>query len=313
MPKVLIIGSENETYKQIFSQNGLAYDFCANTEDEIFAKGQDAEAIVFSSTKFSDKMFSSLPKLKIISRTGIGIDTVDIPAASAHGVAVCNCANYGTADVAQHAIALLLSLIHSVPRYDRNIKAENSWSVSGIPNAVRLGEKSLGIVGFGRISQWICRVMRGFGMKIRVCDPYANKQAAEDLGVEITDLDTLLATSDILSLNAPLTSDTYHMINDQAFAKMKCGVYLVNTSRGSLVDEEALIRALETGRLSGAALDVYEKEPFDNENKLRSFENVVLTPHIAWRSDEAIRDLHIEVCENIVDFFNGNRPKNQLN
>ena len=212
MPKVLIIGSENETYQRIFSENGLEYEFCNGDEAEIFAKGHDADAIVFSSTKFTDKTFSALPNLKIISRMGIGIDTVDINAASAHGVVVCNCANYGPADVAQHTIALLLSLIHSIPRYDRNIKTENNWSSGGIPNAVRLGEKSLGIVGFGRISQWICRVMRSFGMKIRVCDPYANRQAAEELGVEVTDLDTLLATSDILSLNAPLTADTYHMI-----------------------------------------------------------------------------------------------------
>lgn len=313
MPKVLIVGSENETYQRLFAENGLEYEFCGGDEAEIFAKGYDADAIVFSSTKFTDKTFSALPNLKIISRMGIGIDTVDIQAASAHGVVVCNCANYGTADVAQHTIALLLSLTHSIPRYDRNIKTENKWSSGGIPNAVRLGEKSLGIVGFGRISQWICRVMRSFGVKIRVCDPYANRPAAEELGVEVTDLDTLLATSDFISLNAPLTTDTYHMIDEQAFAKMKRGAYLVNTGRGSLVDEAALIRALETGKLAGAALDVYEKEPFDSENKLRSFENVVLTPHIAWRSDEAIRDLQIEVCENIIDFFNGKRPKNQLN
>ena len=171
MPKVLIVGSENETYQRLFSENGLEYEFCGGGEAEIFEKGYDADAIVFSATKFTDKTFSALPNLKIISRMGIGIDTVDIQAASAHGVVVCNCANYGTADVAQHTIALLLSLIHSIPRYDRNIKTENKWSSGGIPNAVRLGEKSLGIVGFGRISQWICRVMRSFGMKIRVCDP----------------------------------------------------------------------------------------------------------------------------------------------
>ncbi len=313
MPKVLIIRPENETYKKILSENGFSYKFCDNNEAEIFEKGQDVEAIIFAPTKFTSETFSRLPKLKIISRTGIGIDTVDIPAATEHGVAVCNCANYGTYDVAEHTVALLLSLIHSIPRYDANIKKDNDWGTSDIPNAVRLCEKKLGIIGFGRISQWICRMMRGFGMKIAVSDPYANLELAKELGVEVVSFDTLLQSSDIISVNAPLNDSTRHMINDDAFSKMKDGAYIVNTSRGPLIDEDALIRALESGKLAGAALDVFESEPFENENKLRSFKNVVLTPHIAWRSTEAIRDLEIEVCENIIDFFNGKKPKNQLN
>ena len=313
MPKVLVIGGENETYQRIFAENGITCAFCGGNKAEILQNGRDADAIIFSSTRFDDELFSKLPNLKIISRSGVGIDTVDMDAANAHGVAVCNCASYGAPDVAQHTVALLLSLIHSVPRYDRNIKTENNWSMSGIPNAVRLGEKTLGIVGFGRISQQICRVMRAFGMKIRVCDPYANMAMAEELGVEVTDLDTLLRTSDILSVNAPLTPDTYHMINADALAKMKDGAYVVNTARGSLIDETALIDALASGKLSGVALDVYENEPFADENQLRSFDNVVLTPHVAWRSDEAIRDLQVEVCENIVEYFQGNVPRNQLN
>lgn len=313
MPKVLIIRPENETYKKILSENGFEYEFCENNEEEILKKGNNAEAIIFAPTKFTNETFSKLPNLKIISRTGIGIDTVDIEAASAHKVAVCNCANYGTFDVAEHTVALMLSLIHSIPTYDRNIKAENNWSSNTVPYAVRLSEKALGIIGFGRISQWICRMMKGFGMKILVTDPYANTEIAKELGVEVVDFDTLIASSDIISVNAPLNNSTHHMINDEAFSKMKDGTYIVNTSRGPLIDEAALIRALESGKISGAALDVFEKEPFENENKLRSFSNVVLTPHVAWRSIEAIRDLEIEVCQNIIDFFNGKKPKNQLN
>jgi len=156
-------------------------------------------------------------------------------------------------------------------------------------------------------------MMQGFGIKIYVSDPYANMTLATELGVEVVSLETLLEVSDIISLNAPLNESTRHMINDGAFAKMKDGVYIVNTSRGPLIDEEALIRALESGKLGGAALDVFENEPFECENKLRLFKNVVLTPHVAWRSSEAVRDLEIEVCENIIDFFNGKKPKNQLN
>ncbi len=314
MAKVVVMGGESESYRKIFAEHGLEIGFCqSKDEDEIARIAHDAQAIIFTSTKFTDSLFDKLPNLKIISRSGIGIDTVDMDAATAHGVIVCNSASYGTYDVAEHTVALMLSLVHSISRYDCNIKSENNWSASDIPPAHRLSERVMGIVGFGRISRWICTMIKGFGMKTLVYDPYVNLDAARELGVSSVTLDELVETSDIISVNAPLTKETRHMINAETFAKMKNGALIINTSRGPLIDESALIDALESGKIAGAALDVFENEPFEAENKLRTFKNVVLTPHIAWRSEEAMRDLKIEVTGNVIDYFLGKPLKNQLN
>jgi D-3-phosphoglycerate dehydrogenase len=313
MPKVLIIRPKNDKYIEIFTKHGFEVEFCENNEEEIVAKGADAEAMIFAPTKFTNELFDKLPNLKIISRTGIGIDTVDMEAATSHGVVVCNCASYGTYDVAQHTVALLLSLVHSTAQYTNAVKANNDWSSKGIPMAMRLSEKRLGIIGFGKIPRWICKMLKGFGIQISVFDPYIDLNVAEELGVTSVSFDELLATSDIISINAPLNSSSYHMINTESIAKMKNSVLIINTGRGPLIDEEALICALESGKIGGAALDVFESEPFSDDSKLRSLNNVILTPHVAWRSTEAVRDLTVEVCENILDFFEGKPLKNQLN
>ena len=314
MPKVVVMGTPSESYKKIFGEHGIDVDFCSSKdEDEIAATAKDADAILFTSTKFTNSLFDKLPNLKIISRSGIGIDTVDMDAATAHGVIVCNSASYGTYDVAEHTVALMLSLVHSVPRYDHNIKSENYWGTRDIPPAHRLSTRVLGVIGFGKISRWVCTMMKGFGMETLVYDPYINLDVARELGVKSVTLDELIEKADIISVNAPLTKDTFHLINAERIAKMKDEVLIVNTSRGPLIDEEALIAALESGKVAGAGLDVFENEPFDAESKFRSLPNVILTPHIAWRSHEAMTDLKAEVTGNIIDYFEGRPLKNQLN
>ncbi len=314
MPKVVVMGGVSESYKRIFGERGIEVDFCSSKdEDEIAAVAKDADAILFTSTKFTNSLFDKLPKLKIISRSGIGIDTVDMDAASAHGVIVCNSASYGTYDVAEHTVALMLSLVHSIPRYNHKVKSANDWGCADIPPAHRLSDRVLGVVGFGKISRWICTMMKGFGMETLVYDPYINLDVARELGVKSVTLDELIEMADIISVNAPLTKDTHHLINAERIARMKDDVLIVNTSRGPLIDEEALIAALESGKVAGAALDVFENEPFENESKFRTLDNVIITPHVAWRSHEAMRDLKLEVTGNIIDYFEGKPLKNQLN
>ena len=313
MPKVLSITPPNPIRQRMLENKGFEVVFCEKNEEDIVRLGADADAMIFTSTRFTNELFDKLPSLKIISRSGIGIDTVDIDAATAHGVVVCNCAGYGTYDVAQHTVALMLSLIHSIPRYDSAVKERNDWSSADVPMATRLSDRTLGIIGFGRISRWICSMLRGFGISILVYDPYADLDVARELGVTPVSLDALLGESDIISVNAPLNASTHHMITAQSIEKMRDGVLIVNTSRGGLIDTEALISALESGKVKGAALDVFENEPFDDNCRLRSFRNVITTPHVAWRSTEAVRDLNIEVIENITDFFEGKPLKNQLN
>lgn len=312
--KVVVMGGESKSYKKIFEDHGIEVAFCpSKDEDEIAATAKDADAILFTSTKFTNSLFDKLPNLKIISRSGIGIDTVDMDAATAHGVIVCNSASYGTYDVAEHTVALMLSLVHSIPRYDHNVKAENDWGSSDIPPAHRLSDRKLGVIGFGKISRWVCTMMKGFGMETFVYDPYINLDIARELGVKSVTLDELIETADIISVNAPLTKDTYHLIDAEKIAKMKDDVLIINTSRGPLIDEKALIAALESGKIAGAALDVFENEPFEADSKFRTLNNVILTPHIAWRSHEAMRDLKLEVTGNIIDYFDGKPLKNQLN
>ena len=150
-------------------------------------------------------------------------------------------------------------------------------------------------------------------MRILVSDPYASPEAAAEMGVSLVPLDTLLAEADILSVNAPLTDETRHMINAETIARMKDGALLINTSRGGLIDEEALVAALTSGKLAGAALDVFETEPFAADHPFRTMENVILTPHVAWRSTEALRDLTLEVTGNVIDYFEGRPLANALN
>ena len=310
MKRVLVLVNEKENinYKTILAAHGIETVFLESSDrEEIVNAAKGAEAMIFAATVFDDDLFSRLPHLKLISRRGIGIDTVDIDAATRHGVRVCNCQSYGSRDVAQHTVALLLSLIHSIPRY--NSRMSNNQGYSDVPMAWRLGEKTVGIIGYGRISKAVARVLTAFDAEVLVYDPFVT----EAKGVRQVDLDELLKSSDIISLNAPLTHSTRHMINRETISRMKMGAMLVNTSRGALVDEEALIEALETGRLSGAALDVFENEPLDPSSRLLTLDNVVLTPHVAWRSVEAVRDLDVEVTGNVIDFFEGRPLRNALN
>lgn len=316
MPKVLILRSYYQPYADRLDAHGIEYKFCnaGFTDNElIINEGQDCDAIIFTGTYFTEELFAGLPNLKIISRGGIGIDRVDMEAATRHGVIVCNSAHYGTYDVAEHTVALLMSLMHSIPRFDKALKENNDWSGAGFPYAHRLSERTLGIIGFGRISKWICQMMSGFRMEILVYDPYASEEAAKGLGVKLVSLDELAARSDIISVNAPLTQETHHIVNVELISKMKDQVLILNTSRGPLIDEAALIEALESGKVGGAGLDVFEEEPFPDDCKLRQLPNVVITPHVAWRSVEAVRDLTEEVVGNVIDYFEGKPLKNALN
>ena len=156
-------------------------------------------------------------------------------------------------------------------------------------------------------------MLSGFGIKILVYDPYASKGSADEIGVSLVSSEQVFKQADIISANAPLTDETYHIINENSISLMKDGVLIVNTSRGALIDESALVSALKSGKVGGAALDVFEEEPFSDTSKLLSLKNVILTPHVAWRSAEAVRDLKLEVTGNIIDYFEGRPLKNALN
>jgi D-3-phosphoglycerate dehydrogenase len=314
MKKTLVLARAIPIFQSELAAHGIEAVFCDSKDPlEIAKAGEGCAAALFTNTRFDEAQFDAMPDLKLLSRYGIGIDTVDLAAATAHGVKVCNCPTYGTYDVAEHTVALILALSRSIPQYHIRVQSHNDWSLAGMRVAHRLSTRCLGVVGFGRIARWVVTMLRGFGMEILVYDPFVNEEVARELGVRPVSLEELVAKADIITLNAPLTPSTHHMINDERIAEMKSGVLLVNTSRGGLVDEPALIRALQSGHVAGAALDVFETEPFAEDHPFRTMDNVILTPHVAWNSVEAKANLKTEVWGNVIDYFEGKPLKNALN
>ena len=280
------------------------------TEDELIESVKDADVIAFTATPITARVIDSLEKCKLIIRYGVGYDNVDWKAAAAKGIYVCNAQTYGTHDVGEHAAALLMAASKLIAQNDAIIR-KDGWGIAG--QGTRLYGKTIGYIGLGRIARVTCSVTNGLGMKAITYDPYASKEILDEYKATSVDLDTLLKESDFISVHAPLTEESRHMLSTEQFRKMKNTAVVINTSRGALIDEEALIKALEDGEIAGAGLDVYEKEPFDADSKLRFMNNVVLTSHIAFNTAEAMIDLHKEVTADIVRVLKGERPVNVVN
>src|SRR5215218_10562019 len=223
---------------------------------------------------------------RAVVRYGVGLDNVDVDAAQELGIAVGNVPEYGHEDISNHAIALLLALSRKLFAFDAAVRRGGT----GIPapqSVARLSQRTLGLVGYGRIGRRVAEKARAFGMAVVAYDPYAT----DDAGVELVELDELLARADILSLHVPLTPETRHMIGARELALLRPGALVINIGRGGLVDEDALVDALRTGHVAGAALDVTEIEPLPLDSPLLDAPNVILTPHVAWVSDVALQDL----------------------
>jgi D-3-phosphoglycerate dehydrogenase len=244
------------------------------------------------------------------------VDNIDIQAATEMGIYVANVPDYCIGTVAEHTFALLFALTRKVILADRIVKNAN-WKIWTQQPTELMGTdlegKVLGLIGMGNIGSAVAIRAKAFGMKVIAYDPYLEKDRAKLLDVELVDLDTLLKNSDFVSIHAPLTPETRGMIGEQELKKMKRTAYLINTSRGPIVKESALYEALKNRWIAGAALDVYEKEPPDRDNPLFKLDNVVLTPHIAWYTEEALKRLKRSVAEEAIRILNGMPPKNLVN
>jgi D-3-phosphoglycerate dehydrogenase len=269
-------------------------------EQTIHAMG-NVDAVLAGSEPYSERVFAALPGLRLVSRCGVGCDSVDLPAAERHGVVVTITphGNYGA--VAEHALALLLALTRSIVATDREVH-RGVWQKTAL---VPVRGKTLGLVGIGRIGRAVAVRAAALGMHVMGADPVVSHDHARAHGIELTSLDELLARSDFISLHAPLTPETKGLINRAALAKMKPGAFLVNTARGGLVVEPDVVDALRSGRLAGAGLDVLVDEPPRSDNPLLALDNVVITPHLAASDVRAMEDMVVAAAQNIVDFFNG--------
>ncbi|MDQ2868938.1 MAG: phosphoglycerate dehydrogenase [Verrucomicrobiota bacterium] len=257
-----------------------------------------AGLVVRSQTKVTAKILQAAKNLRVIGRAGVGVDNVDVDAATKRGVVVLNAPGANTISTAEHAFSLLLSLARNIARADASVKAAK-WDRKNL-EGVELYSKTLGIIGLGRIGSELSRRAIAFGMRVLAVDPYLSASRARSLQIElIEDIDDLLAAADFISLHTPLTPETHHLLNAAKFAKTKRGVRVINCARGGLLDERALADAITSGHVAGAALDVFENEPLEADSPLRKLPNVILTPHLGASTAEAQESVGIEIAQSI--------------
>ncbi|MFH0940614.1 MAG: phosphoglycerate dehydrogenase [Candidatus Omnitrophota bacterium] len=266
--------------------------------------------VVRSATKVTQEVIEAGAKLKIIGRAGVGLDNVDLKAATAKGIIVMNTPGGNTISTAEHTMSMILSLSRSIPQADQSMK-KNEWRRKDFMG-VELYNKTIGIIGLGRIGIEVAKRCLSFGMRVKAYDPFLSKEVADQLGVELIKLDELYQSADFITVHVPLTEETTGMINDKQFEMMKPGARVINCARGGIIDEAALGRALESGKVAGAALDVYVEEP-PKDLKLAKFNNVVLTPHLGASTEEAQINVAIEVAHQISDALLGRGIRNAAN
>ncbi|MBR5752910.1 MAG: C-terminal binding protein [Clostridia bacterium] len=295
-----------EKMRSICEANGVEFEAldCAN-EAEVVQKCQDADAILDVYTKLSAETIQALPNCKAILRFGIGYDIFDVDAATAAGKMVCNIPDYCIEEVATHTVAMILDLLHKVSFLNNSVRG-GEWNpnVGYVPR--RLSDMTVGFVGFGNIARKAAGYLAPFGCTLIAYDPYLSTESFEEAGAKGVSLDELLKTADIVSLHTPLFESTHHMIDADSLGKMKDGAFLVNTSRGGLVDTEALIAAIASGKIAGAGLDVLEEEPLkDPAHPIFETGRIIVTPHAAFNSKESFGELMEKIAETACNVLNG--------
>jgi len=278
------------------------------TEDETIAQLRGIAAVIAGGEHLTKKVIAASPELRVIARSGVGFDRVDIPAATAHKIPVTITPTANHQAVAEHAMALLFAVAKHVVRNDAHTRS-GRWA-QGMTTPVR--GMTLGLLGLGRIGRSTATRGLAMGMKVIATETCPDSEFVKKHGIELVDLDTLLARSDYLSLHCPLNDETRGMINQDVFRRMKKGSVLLNTSRGGLVKEADLIEALKSGQLGGAGLDVYEQEPAKADNPLFAFDNVVLSPHIAGTDYRSMEDMGIEAAGCIIKLRRGDWPNGSV-
>jgi D-3-phosphoglycerate dehydrogenase len=275
--------------------------------DDILAVARDADAILVTYAKLPGDLLRQLTRCKAIGRFGLGVDNIDIPAAAELGITVTYVPDYCMHEVSDHAMALLLALARKIPLSNKLVQA-GRWDMPAVVPIHRLAGRVLGLVGFGNIPRALAPKAKALGLRVVTHDPYASQQALAAAGVESVSFDRLLEISDFVSIHAPLMPATRGLFNAEVFRKMKTGALLINTARGPLVDEDALVSALDSGRLGGAALDVVAVEPLPKDSRLIGRDNVILTPHTAFYSVEALNELQTKCAADVARVLSGEKP-----
>jgi glyoxylate reductase len=291
-------------------------DYAPPPKNVIVEKAKDVDALAtLLSDKIDGEVFNGAPKLKIVSQLAVGFDNIDIPEATKRGIYVTNTPEVLTDTTADFAWALLMAVARRVVEADKYVRS-GQWKVGWHP-AMMTGRDiygaTLGVVGAGRIGYAVAKRSEGFGMKVLFYDVIPRPEMEKDLGAKRVDLDTLLKESDFVSIHVPLMKETHHLINEEKLRLMKKTTYLINNSRGPVIDEKALYKALKEGWIAGAGLDVFEQEPTPMDNPLLKLDNIVVAPHISSASFETRSRMAEMVAENLIAFFEGKKPPNLVN
>jgi len=316
--KVVVPGGnfpEEEALKEI-GATVLRAGSPGRPEAEIIASYSDADAIIVSGEKITRNVIDSLQKCRIIARMGIGYDSIDVAAATARGIPVTVVPDASTIEVSDQVLALLLSLARKIiPTY--NAVRAGMWGkpeifAIGRPS-FRIAGQTLGLIGLGRIGKAVARKAQAFGLKVLAYDPFVSHADVAELGIEMVGIDKLLPQSDFISVHSPLTNETARLLNLEAFKKMKKTAYLINCARGGIVDEQALYTALKEKIIAGAGIDVTDPEPPKPDNPLLQLDNIIVTPHFAWYTEESATELRQRATESVIKILQGEWPLTVVN
>ena len=302
-----------EIEKEILGTINVRVEHVGNLDtDEAREAARQADVLMVTIQPVPAELISSMERCRLICRVGTGLDAIDIPAATARGIWVTFAPDYSIDEVSTHAIALVLAQARGLSGF-LSATRQGIWSAEAGGVLHRFSEQTLGVIGCGRIGQATAAKGRGLGLKVLACDPYVDAAAMEALGVQVVDLETLLRNSDYISLHSPLTEETRHLMNAETLALMKPTAYLVNAARGDLIDEDALLAAVQSGQIAGAALDVLAVEPVAADHPFLLEERILLTPHAGWYSEESKVDVRVQGAEEVVRVLRGEKPRAPVN
>ncbi len=279
-------------------------------KDLISCIGEYDGLLIRSGTKVTKEVIDAAKKLKVIGRAGVGVDNIDVSAATRKSIIVMNTPSANSISAAEHTMSLLLAVARNVPQANKSLK-KGEWRRKDFMGS-EVFNKILGIVGLGRIGTEVAKRAKSFGMEIIVFDPFISQEYAQELGIKLVDFDSLIEQADYITFHIPLTSETKHLINKNTFSKMKKGVRIINCARGGIIDEEALAEAVKGGIVKGAAIDVFEKEPL-GESPLLNVDNIIVTPHLGASTEEAQVNVSVDIVKGVVDYLKNGVISNTVN
>jgi D-3-phosphoglycerate dehydrogenase / 2-oxoglutarate reductase len=298
--------------REVLSKIGADLHLASEPKPEaILQVAREADAVLTTYAKVTADMIPQMTRCRIIGRFGIGVDNVDIPTATKAGIVVTRVPDYCLDEVSDHTMALLLSIVRKIPFINARTQG-GTWEMKAVVPIHRLRGTILGLVAFGQIPQLVAPKAKAFGMRVVTYDPYVPQEVLSRAGVERVEFDDLVKVSDYISIHTPLMRATHHLFNADVFKRMKPTSYLINTSRGPVIDEAALAQALDQKEIAGAALDVMEKEP-PGSSPLFGRDNVIITPHTSFYSEESLVDLQTKAAEEVVRVLSGQAPRNPVN